>query len=107
MWSERVLIILSRVTDADRKLDVTLEFLRRLPIPWTDGVDKLTSDLLALKLRRETELKEQLHLMELKKTVMTYGVTDFNMSDLSFAKRTIYSCVFILCRVAEIDSDAR
>jgi hypothetical protein len=103
MWSERVLVLLDHISDMDRKMDITLELLRRLVIPWPSGVDSLVTGLSTMTLKRSRELKEQVSLMELKKMIMSYGINDFNMSDLSFIKRSFISALNLNYRRVKID----
>lgn len=81
-------MVLPSITNVDRQLDIALEILRRSPIPWSTDVDQLITKTLQLEGgRRNEEFKEQYELMRLKKMLLGYGVKEFNVSDVAYAKR--------------------
>ena len=85
-----MLALLPEIYNAECRLDISLEILRRSPIPWTKDVDNLIQDCTAMDgARRMNEFKEQHCLMKLKKMLMQYGVKSFNVSDTALAKSNI------------------
>ena len=106
-WEHRVLMLLECLVDAtlldkrspDTCIEILLEMMRRTAIPWSDAVETTIQRFLTLCdqptlvhpdiHRRESELREQYRLMRLKKMLLSYGVHNFNVSNIKMAKRLL------------------
>ncbi|KAJ3089821.1 Kinetochore-associated protein 1 [Quaeritorhiza haematococci] len=87
LWEDRVLAIIGCMETVDAKADATLEVMRRTPIPWSERVDTLIHEMLRCpSLRRYKEIQEQYRLIRLKRMLIDYGITKYNLSDLRMAK---------------------
>ncbi|KAJ3048663.1 hypothetical protein HK097_010321 [Rhizophlyctis rosea] len=87
LWEARVLAVLSCVSSVDCKLDVVLELMKRITVPWSEAVAEVFGEALGWKaVKRGDELREQYQLLRLKKMLLGYGIENFNISDKSLAK---------------------
>ncbi|KAI9026821.1 rough deal protein C-terminal region-domain-containing protein [Hyaloraphidium curvatum] len=85
-WEARVLALIGCMQSVEAKTETVLEVMRRAPVPWSDELDKTITEALAWPaVRRIDELREQYRLMQLKKMLLRYEITSFNVSDLSLA----------------------
>ena len=86
-WIPRFHILFECLESSESKLDLALEFMRRVPIPWSQESDVIIQAMLTQNtLKRHLDIVEQYRLMNLKKTIQNYGIQNFNISDLSLAK---------------------
>ncbi|KAJ3169831.1 hypothetical protein HDU88_000470 [Geranomyces variabilis] len=86
-WQARVLAILQTMTDIDIKVDVVMELMKRTPVPWGAGVGEVFLQALrCTAARRNDELREQYRLLKLKRMLVSYGISTFNIADKNLAK---------------------
>ncbi|KND00003.1 uncharacterized protein SPPG_04350 [Spizellomyces punctatus DAOM BR117] len=86
-WQARVLAILSCMVDADIRADVVLELMKRTPVPWGSDVGRVFIEALQWSTtRKKDELREQYRLLKLKRMLIAYGITTFNISDKTLAR---------------------
>ncbi|KAJ3186082.1 hypothetical protein HDU85_001000 [Gaertneriomyces sp. JEL0708] len=85
-WHARVLAILSCMNDIDLKADVVMELMKRTPVPWNNDADAIFTDSLRWITHRKEDLKEQYRLLRLKRMMLGYGISNFNISDKQLAK---------------------
>ncbi|TPX60794.1 hypothetical protein PhCBS80983_g01508 [Powellomyces hirtus] len=86
-WQARVLAILLCMTDVDIKVDVVMELMKRTPVPWGTDVGEVFLETLRYPAARRTEeLREQYRLLKLKRMLVSYGISTFNISDKTLAK---------------------
>lgn len=89
----RVIILLANIDSVDIKTDVTIQLLRQTAVPWSVAIDELLCATETLKPARSfNELAELKKLMELKRTLYRYNVTNLNFSDLSMANGKFFQC---------------
>ncbi|KAJ3027579.1 Kinetochore-associated protein 1, partial [Rhizophlyctis rosea] len=109
VWEGRGLGVLECVRGLDCRVDVCLEVMKRVSVPWSEGVGKVLEESLgwrggapgggraggggclpprwgSRRGRGGEELREQWQLLVLKRMLLGYGVEGFNISDKSLAK---------------------
>ena len=82
--------MLRHIRGNDERVEVMLELMRCTCIPWSEQVEKLIQSFLSSGRKRTEELREQYRLMQINKMLLKYGVSDFNVSDVSMAKGNAY-----------------
>lgn len=82
---QRCLVLVASIRDSAERVSATIEFLRRVAIPWSDDVEALMRDSLTWDSPRQAELAEQQRLLRLKRMFVGYGVASYNLSDASLA----------------------
>lgn len=85
-WEARVLALVGCMQSVETKIETVLEVMRRAPVPWSAELDSTISEALTwTTVRRIDELREQYRLMQLKKMLLRYDISSFNVSDLALA----------------------
>jgi hypothetical protein len=72
IWEELILSILPLLSDQSRKHDLILEIMRRTPIPWSNDLEIMMKQ--ASEDSGNIELKEQYHMLNLKKMLGKYNL---------------------------------
>ncbi|KAJ3414397.1 hypothetical protein HDV05_006671 [Chytridiales sp. JEL 0842] len=86
-WETRVLAIVEHIQDQEQCARVILEVMRRTPVPWSTAVEKVIYEALSWKnLQQLDDLREQYRLMRMKRMILNYGLTDFNIAATQEAK---------------------
>ncbi|KAJ3313839.1 Kinetochore-associated protein 1 [Boothiomyces sp. JEL0838] len=85
----RIFPILSLIEFQTYRSEILIELMRRSPIPWSDYLDTLIKESLAMENKLSTDLAEQYKMMELKRMVKSYGVEKFNVADKVTALKII------------------
>ncbi|TPX40326.1 hypothetical protein SeLEV6574_g06674, partial [Synchytrium endobioticum] len=109
-WEERVLALVPHIHSTEIRSNVVLEVMRRCPVPWSGAVDTLIQETMSSFHRTSfpsdtpryaSELREQCKLMSLRRILLKYGISKFNLSDLGQAKSLL---CYILSKTDEVNA---
>lgn len=88
---KRLLILIEKIKDANSKMDLFIELLRHLDVPWSEEVMEVVKLAQTQKhVRRFEEFEEQVRLMELKTMLLSYGVSRVQLGDMSVASSLVH-----------------
>ncbi|KNC48028.1 uncharacterized protein AMSG_04261 [Thecamonas trahens ATCC 50062] len=100
----RALALLNGVVSTSAKMQATLEFFRRIPIPWSADIEALMSSTASWEGDGAAELAEQVRLLRLKAMFLRYGLREVNLSDAAKAKDYLFHILTRLeCETAMAD----
>ncbi|KAH9273082.1 hypothetical protein BASA83_004659 [Batrachochytrium salamandrivorans] len=90
-WEARVLAIIPLIGDSNIESNIVLEIMRRTSIPWSADLDAQIQKvrLCDTSTQNNRDVAEQFRLMKLKKMMLKYDITSFNIANLSLAKRLL------------------
>jgi hypothetical protein len=82
---DRIIAIIDCVSSNNAKLDIVLELMSRVTIPWSGKVqDIIYKAFTWVSERRLGDLQEHYRLIQMKKMLLKYELTGFNIQDYSF-----------------------
>uniref|UniRef100_A0A8C5DZ37 Kinetochore associated 1 n=1 Tax=Gouania willdenowi TaxID=441366 RepID=A0A8C5DZ37_GOUWI len=88
-WEAKAVAVLNCMTDADLKVDAVLEIMQKAVVPWSSVVEKLVQQYLEMDGPKQELLKESYCLMEIRKLLRGYGISNFNLSTSTQVMRLI------------------
>ncbi|CAG2235522.1 KNTC1 [Mytilus edulis] len=74
VWEPKVIAIINCISSQQYKCDSILEVIKCAPIPWSKEINSLVQQALKLDHDLVRDIKEQVHLMELKKLMHKYNL---------------------------------
>ncbi|KAJ8323671.1 hypothetical protein O5D80_007560 [Batrachochytrium dendrobatidis] len=89
-WEPRVLAIVPLIGDSSIENDIILEIMRRTGIPWSADLDiHIKKRLKDTMVHNHRDIVEQFRLIQLKRMMLKYDITVFNIANMSLAKRLL------------------
>ncbi|KJE92029.1 hypothetical protein CAOG_03064 [Capsaspora owczarzaki ATCC 30864] len=86
-WEARVVAIIPCIQGISTRVDVTLEMMRHIVVPWSTSVETIVQNALTVWSHdRQSEVGEQYRIMHIRKALSLYGFRAFNMSDMTQAR---------------------
>lgn len=79
-WEAKAVAVLGCMTDTDLMVDAVLEIMQKAVVPWSNVIEKLVQQYLEMDGPKQELLKENYHLMEIRKLLSGYGIRNFNLS---------------------------
>ena len=101
-FEARVLAVVPLIEDIHLESTVVLQMMRRTPIPWSNELDaQIQRCIKVTAARTHKDIVEQSNLLQLKRMMLGYSITSFNISNLGLAKRLL---VHILKQTNKLDA---
>lgn len=72
-WEPKVTVMINCISNQQYKCSAILEAMKIAPIPWSTEIDNLVQQGLKLEHELVNDIREQIHLMELKKLMFKYN----------------------------------
>lgn len=83
----RLIMLIDRIDVPDMRVDLVLEFMQRIRIPWSGAVhDLIRRCFVYVSARRCSELATQFRLIRLKSARASYDLAGFEVSNLALIK---------------------
>ncbi|XP_037536314.1 kinetochore-associated protein 1 [Nematolebias whitei] len=73
-WEAKAVAVLDCMTDTDLMVDAVLEIMQKAVVPWSNVVETLVQQYLEMNGPKQELLKENYHLMEIRKLLGGYGI---------------------------------
>lgn len=82
---DRIISLLASVSSKNARLDIVLELMSRITIPWSDNVQNIiVKGFSWASERRLGDLGEHYRLLRMKKMLLKYNLSGYNIQDYSF-----------------------
>ncbi|XP_069116407.1 kinetochore-associated protein 1-like [Argopecten irradians] len=99
-WEAKVIAVTNRISGLEEKCDAITEAMKWAPIPWSREIDQLVKAGLELNIPKVAQLKQQCHIVEVKKLMLKY-----NFKNMTVPERCNADLTSILFRILSQDSE--
>lgn len=85
-WEGKAIAVVRCIQGVDCRVEATLELMRRVSVPCSEDIQLLIDEVPQWDHGRQDEFREQRRIMRLKRMLLPYGMSDFNLTDASLAR---------------------